>query len=102
MTPKEKAIQLIDKFKIGDVVTEKLQIVNINIYSKLFALRAVDEMICALACARTKDDNLTDEEIDEKPETADLQKQLDKALNDENYELASKLRDLIEVYKKQK
>ena len=33
---------------------------------------------------------LTDEEID------------DKALNDENYELASKLRDLIEVYKKQK
>jgi hypothetical protein len=45
---------------------------------------------------------LTDEEIDEKPETADLQKQLDKALNDENYELASKLRDLIEVYKKQK
>lgn len=45
MTPKEKAIQLIDKFKIGDVVTEKLQIVNINIYSKLFALRAVDEII---------------------------------------------------------
>ena len=64
MTPKEKAIQLIDKFKIGDVVTEKLQIVNINIYSKLFALRAVDEMICALACARTKDDNLTEEEED--------------------------------------
>jgi len=45
MTPKEKAIELIDKFKIGDVVTEKLQIVNINIYSKLFALKAVDEMI---------------------------------------------------------
>ena len=45
MTPKEKAIQLIDKFKIGDVVTEKLQIVNINIYSKLFALRAVDEIL---------------------------------------------------------
>ena len=47
MTPKEKAIQLIDKFKIGDVVTEKLQIVNINIYSKLFALRAVDEILNA-------------------------------------------------------
>lgn len=45
---------------------------------------------------------LTDEEIDEKPETADLQRQLEKALSDENYELASKLRDLIEVYKKQK
>lgn len=45
---------------------------------------------------------LTDEEVDEKPETADLQRQLDKALSDENYELASKLRDLIEVYKKQK
>ena len=47
MTPKEKAIELVNKFKIGDVVTEKLQIVNINIYSKLFALRAVDEIIDA-------------------------------------------------------
>jgi hypothetical protein len=45
MTPKEKAIELVDKFKIGDVVTEKLQVVNINIYSKLFALRAVDEIL---------------------------------------------------------
>jgi hypothetical protein len=45
MTPKEKAKELIHKFKIGDVVTEKLQIVNINIYSKLFALIAVDEII---------------------------------------------------------
>ena len=45
MTPKEKARELVDKFKIGDVVTEKLQIVNINIYSKLFALRAVDEIL---------------------------------------------------------
>jgi protein-arginine kinase activator protein McsA len=45
---------------------------------------------------------LTEEEIDEKPETVDLQKQLEKALSDENYELASKLRDLIDVYKKQK
>lgn len=45
---------------------------------------------------------LTEDEIDEKPETADLQRQLEKALSDENYELASKLRDLIDVYKKQK
>ena len=45
MTPKEKAIELVDKFKIGDVVTEKLQVVNINIYSKLFALIAVDEIL---------------------------------------------------------
>lgn len=45
---------------------------------------------------------LTDEEVEEKPETADLQKQLEKALSDENYELASKLRDLIDIYKKQK
>jgi len=45
---------------------------------------------------------LTDDEVDEKPETVDLQRQLEKALSDENYELASKLRDLIEVYKKQK
>ena len=45
MTPKEKAKELVDKFKIGDVVTEKLQVVNIDIYSKLFALRAVDEII---------------------------------------------------------
>jgi hypothetical protein len=45
MTPKEKAQELVDKFKIGDVVTEKLQVVNIDIYSQLFALRAVDEII---------------------------------------------------------
>lgn len=45
---------------------------------------------------------LTEDELDEKPETADLQQQLDKALNEENYELASKLRDLIDIYKKQK
>ena len=45
MTPKEKAIELVNKFKIGDIVTEKLQIVNINIYSKLFALIAVDEIL---------------------------------------------------------
>ena len=45
MTPKEKAKELVGKFKIGDVVTEKLQVVNIDIYSKLFALRAVDEIL---------------------------------------------------------
>lgn len=59
MTPKEKAIQLIDKFKIGDVVTEKLQIVNINIYSKLFALRAVDEILEALGYKSLSDSPYT-------------------------------------------
>ena len=58
MTPKEKAIELIDKFKIGDVVTEKLQIVNINIYSKLFALKAVDEIILS-----RKDDSQFDDTL---------------------------------------
>lgn len=48
MTPKEKARELVDKFKIGDVFTEKLQVVNINIYSKLFALIAVDEILKAV------------------------------------------------------
>lgn len=43
-----------------------------------------------------------EEEIMENPETIDLNKQLEKALKDENYELASKIRDLIEIYKKQK
>jgi hypothetical protein len=47
-TPKDKAIELVDNFKFGDVVTEKLQVVNIDIYSKLFALRAVDAIIEAL------------------------------------------------------
>ena len=50
----------------------------------------------------SKETVFTEEEMEEKPETVDLQKQLEKALSDENYELASKLRDLIEVYKKQK
>ena len=43
------------------------------------------------------------EEITEEPqETIGLKKQLDKALEEENYELASKIRDLIEMYKKKK
>ena len=48
MTPREKAIELVDRFKIGDVVVEKRganQIVNINAYAKLFALIAVDEIM---------------------------------------------------------
>jgi hypothetical protein len=45
MTPKEKAKELVNNFKFGDVVTEKLQVVNIDIYSNLFALRAVSEII---------------------------------------------------------
>lgn len=50
MTPKDKAVELVDRFKIGDVVVEKRgtnQIVNINAYAKLFALIAVDEIIKA-------------------------------------------------------
>jgi hypothetical protein len=53
----------------------------------------------------SKETVLTEEELDEmeeKPETVDLKKQLEKALSEENYELASKLRDLIEVYNRQK
>jgi hypothetical protein len=52
----------------------------------------------------SKETVLTEEDLDEedKIETTELQKQLDKALSDENYELASKLRDLIDVYKNQK
>jgi hypothetical protein len=45
MKPKEKAKELVNNFKFGDVVTEKLQVVNIDIYSNLFALRAVDEIM---------------------------------------------------------
>ena len=48
MIAKEKAIELVDRFKIGDVVVEKRgtnQIVNINAYAKLFALIAVDEIL---------------------------------------------------------
>ena len=41
-----------------------------------------------------------DEDVDQS--TLDLQKQLDKAIDDENYELASKIRDLIDIYNKQK
>jgi hypothetical protein len=52
----------------------------------------------------SKETVLTEDDLDEedKIETTELQKQLDKALSDENYELASKLRDLIDVYKNQK
>ena len=59
MTPKEKARELVDKFKIGDVVTEKLQVVNINIYSKLFALRAVDEILQSLGYKKLSDSPYT-------------------------------------------
>ena len=55
MTPKEKAQNL---FKIFFNITGHLK------ESKECALRAVDEMIGELACARTKDDNLTEEQED--------------------------------------
>jgi hypothetical protein len=51
----------------------------------------------------SKETVLTEGELEEeRPETSDLKKQLEKALSEENYELASKLRDLIEVYNRQK
>lgn len=50
----------------------------------------------------SKETVLDEEDLDEKPDGIDLNKQLEKALNDENYELASKIRDLIDIYKKQK
>jgi hypothetical protein len=55
MTPKEKAQNL---FKIFFNITRHIK------EGKECALRAVDEMIGELACARTKDDNLTEEEIE--------------------------------------
>jgi hypothetical protein len=55
MTPKEKAQNL---FKIFFNITGHFK------EGKECALRAVDEMIGELACARTKDDNLTEEEIE--------------------------------------
>ena len=44
----------------------------------------------------------TEEEPVETQETLSLSKQLEKAIEDENYELASKIRDLIDMYKKKK
>ena len=43
-----------------------------------------------------------EDDLEDKTDTIDLNKQLEKALNEENYELASKIRDLIDIYKKQK
>jgi protein-arginine kinase activator protein McsA len=40
--------------------------------------------------------------FEESSETVELNKQLEKALTDENNEMASKIRDLIEMYKKKK
>jgi protein-arginine kinase activator protein McsA len=50
----------------------------------------------------SKETVVYEEDLEDKPEGIDLNKQLEKALNDENYELASKIRDLIDIYKKQK
>jgi protein-arginine kinase activator protein McsA len=43
-----------------------------------------------------------EDDLEDKTDAIDLNKQLEKALSDENYELASKIRDLIDIYKKQK
>lgn len=50
----------------------------------------------------SKETVVVDGDSGEKPNNLDLSKQLEKALIDENYELASKIRDLIDIYKKQK
>lgn len=50
----------------------------------------------------SKETVLDEEDLDEKTDSIDLNKQLEKALIDENYELASKIRDLIDIYNKQK
>ena len=50
----------------------------------------------------SKETVVDEDDLEEKPEGIDLNKQLEKALIDENYELASKIRDLIDIYKKQK
>ena len=42
------------------------------------------------------------DDSDKKEETRDLEKDLIRALEEENYELASKIRDLIDIYNKQK
>lgn len=50
----------------------------------------------------SKETVVNEDDLEEKQEGIDLNKQLEKALIDENYELASKIRDLIDIYKKQK
>lgn len=45
---------------------------------------------------------VNEDEAPESQETIGLSKQLEKALEDEDYELASKIRDLINMYKKKK
>ena len=45
---------------------------------------------------------IAEDTIEKKEETRDLERDLKKALADENYELASRIRDLIDIYNKQK
>jgi hypothetical protein len=45
---------------------------------------------------------IAEDTIEKKEETRDLERDLKKALEDENYELASRIRDLIDIYNKQK
>ena len=65
MTPKEKAFELAHKFRLLEIRTSENSHMMISMAdAKQCALITVDEMIGELACARTKDDNLTDEEIE--------------------------------------
>jgi hypothetical protein len=45
---------------------------------------------------------ISEDSIEKKEETRDLERDLKKALVEENYELASRIRDLIDIYNKQK
>lgn len=50
----------------------------------------------------SKETVLDEQDLGEKSDGIDLNIQLEKALKEENYELASKIRDLIDIYNKQK
>ena len=67
-------------------------------------MESVLEIYFAPMMVVSKETVLSEDDLEEdsKIESSDLQKQLDKALKGENYELASKLRDLIDIYKNQK
>ena len=69
---------------------------------------AKEEGKCFGECESCQQETVLDEEeedeekVDVSSESVNLEKQLEKALAEENYELASKIRDLIKIYKSQK
>lgn len=44
-------------------------------------------------------ETVIDEKVDQKTDSIDLDKRLEKAISEDNFELAAKIRDLIEIYK---